>query len=72
MVARAATAAAGGATAGAAAAVGAATGSATEAEGAALEWGRGGTTHPWPESASSSGLRHTNAEEGEERGRRGV
>ena len=30
--------------------------------------GRGGTAHPWPESASSTGLRHTKAGEGEERG----
>ena len=33
--------------------------------------GMRGTAHPWPESASSTGLRHTNTREGEERGRWG-
>ena len=33
--------------------------------------GRGGTAYPGPESASSVGLHHTKAGEGEERGRQG-
>ena len=37
----------------------------------AADRGMGGTAHPWPESASSTGLRHTNTGEGEERGRWG-